>query len=302
MSLRHAFFALTAIASTAALTACSDDALPGPNADSACTGGAGDTVAITSAGNVVSFNRVPSATLGNNCTIKGLASGETLAAIDQRPANRTIYGLSSAGNLYVLNPANGQLGTKVALTVNTTTPINTACSPAVTQFTALSGTEFGVDFNPAVDRLRIVSDTGQNLRVNADNGQVTVDCPLLVGTAASKTSAAAYTNSVPGRGVQMTADPTSLFYIDTTTDQLLTTTAPNGGALTVVGPLGVDASAINGFDIVATVSGTTFTNSPYAVLTVGGKAGFYKIDTASGAATAVASFASTGALRGLTLK
>ena len=141
MSLRHAFFALTAIASTAALTACSDDALPGPNADSACTGGAGDTVAITSAGNVVSFNRVPSATLGNNCTIKGLASGETLAAIDQRPANRTIYGLSSAGNLYVLNPANGQLGTKVALTVNTTTPINTACSPAVTQFTALSGTE-----------------------------------------------------------------------------------------------------------------------------------------------------------------
>ena len=35
---------------------------------------------------------------------------------------------------------------------------------------ALEGTSFGVDFNPTVDRLRVISDTGQNLRVNVDDG------------------------------------------------------------------------------------------------------------------------------------
>ena len=125
----------------------------------------------------------------------------------------------------------------------------------------------------------------------------------MVGTTASKTSAAAYTNSVPGRGVQTpTADATTLFYIDASTDQLLSTSAPNNGTLAVVGPLGVDVSAVNDFDTIASLSGTTFTNTSFAVLTVGGTNSFYRIDLATGTATAVASFSSTGALRGLALK
>ena len=38
----------------------------------------------------------------------------------------------------------------------------------------LDGTVFGVDFNPAADRLRIISDTGQNLRHNVNAGGVTL--------------------------------------------------------------------------------------------------------------------------------
>ncbi|MFB7032705.1 MULTISPECIES: DUF4394 domain-containing protein [unclassified Streptomyces] len=34
---------------------------------------------------------------------------------------------------------------------------------------ALKGTHFGVDFNPAANRLRVISDTGQNLRHNIDD-------------------------------------------------------------------------------------------------------------------------------------
>ena len=37
---------------------------------------------------------------------------------------------------------------------------------------ALSGSAFGFDFNPTVDRIRIVSDTGQNLRAHPDTGAV----------------------------------------------------------------------------------------------------------------------------------
>jgi hypothetical protein len=34
---------------------------------------------------------------------------------------------------------------------------------------ALQGTRFGVDFNPAANRLRVISDLGQNLRHNIDD-------------------------------------------------------------------------------------------------------------------------------------
>lgn len=300
MSLRHTLFAVSALAASAALVGCHNDEFD-PNAETGSVP-VGDTVVLTAGGKVSSFNRTPPSALLGTRTVKGLASGESLVAIDFRPAQSKVYALSSQGNVYVLDPATGQLSAKVGLNVNAMLPTS-SCTPAVTAYSGLSGTEFGIDFNPSVDRLRIVSDTGQNLRVNVDNGMTTVDCPLMVETTASKASAAAYTNSVPGRGVQTpTADSTMLFYIDASTDQLLSTSAPNNGTLAVVGPLGVDVSSINGFDVIASLSGTTFSNSAFAVLTVGGSNGFYRIDLSTGAATAVGSFTSTGALRGLALK
>ena len=35
---------------------------------------------------------------------------------------------------------------------------------------ALKGSAFGVDFNPAADRVRVVSNLGQNLRLHPDTG------------------------------------------------------------------------------------------------------------------------------------
>ena len=58
----------------------------------------------------------------------------------------------------------------------------------------------------------------------------------------------------------------TLYYIDSTTDQLLTTSDPNGGAVTVVGALGVDATAVGDFEIATAADGT---NSGFAVLVVG---------------------------------
>ena len=72
---------------------------------------------------------------------------------------------------------------------------------------ALDGTEFGVDFNPQVDRLRVVSNTGQNLRINPDTGAVVPtgpDKPLMfasndrnAGTSPNVVGAA-YTNNFAG--------------------------------------------------------------------------------------------------------
>ena len=52
----------------------------------------------------------------------------------------------------------------VAYPLDTTSPF----------FAGLSGTAFGIDFNPVVDRLRITSNAGQNLRTNVVSGGVMV--------------------------------------------------------------------------------------------------------------------------------
>jgi hypothetical protein len=102
--------------------------------------------------------------------ITGLQTGESLVGIDVRPATGELYGLSGAGRLYTVDAMTG-VATLVA-------PLTAAAGDLTSPFTALAGTDFGIDFNPAVDALRIVSNANENLRVNPDTGAVTTDTPL----------------------------------------------------------------------------------------------------------------------------
>ena len=56
-------------------------------------------------------------------------------------------------------------------------------------------TSFGVDFDPIADRLRVLSDGGQNLSVDADTGLVTVQTPL---NSFGGIRSAAYSSNVDG--------------------------------------------------------------------------------------------------------
>src|SRR5438045_1082868 len=83
----------------------------------------------------------------------GLQGGESLVGIDVRPANQVLYGIGSSSRLYTIDPLTGvatQVGAAGAFTLN--------------------GTSFGTDFNPVPDRIRVVSNTGQNLRINPNDG------------------------------------------------------------------------------------------------------------------------------------
>src|SRR5262249_887922 len=117
----------------------------------------------------------------------------------------------------------------------------------------LSGASFGVGFNPVADRLRVVSDVAQNLRINVDSLAVTVDSALAYAPAdpsagnAPTIVAAGYTNHSAG------ASATTLYEIDSNLDILVRqgglggTPSPNGGQLFTVSPLGVntqDAAAL----------------------------------------------------------
>ena len=103
----------------------------------------------------------------------------------------------------------------------------------------LEGISFGVDFNPTVDRLRVTSDTGQNLRVNVDTGDTLEDADLnyTAGTPAMGIVGSAYTNN--------DADPntaTTLFDLDSALDQIAIQAPPNAGSLNPTGKLGVDTA------------------------------------------------------------
>ncbi|RZK55278.1 MAG: DUF4394 domain-containing protein [Pedobacter sp.] len=189
--------------------------------------------------------------------ITGLQTGETIVGMDFRPVNGQIFALGSTSRLYTVNIGTG-LFTQVG---------------SGTLSTLLLGTSFGFDFNPTVDKIRVVSNTGQNLRINTDGSVFMVDGILAPNT--PSVSAAAYTSNFAG------ATSTKLYVIDHNTDKLYTQDA-NVGTLAEVGTLGINVESTSGFDIVS--SGVT--DTAYAILTVGAATKLYTINLTTGAATA----------------
>ena len=156
----------------------------------------------------------------------------------------------------------------------------------------LSGAQFGVDFNPVADALRIVSDTGQNLRAFPSattpagaarvTGQTVVDGTLNeLGGTGTGVVGVAYTNNDndPATG-------TTLYDIDARTDRLLIQNPPNNGTLVSVGSLQVPTRPVAGSDILTIPVSGVATNFAYiATTTEHGKplSSLRTIDLASGA-------------------
>jgi hypothetical protein len=184
-----------------------------------------------------------------------LSGGDSiLVGIDVRPASGAIYGLGDAGGIYVLDPRESRPTFKARLNV------------------ALDGKNFGMDFNPTVDRLRVVSDRGQNLRINVDTGATTVDQPLKIGTnRINGVAAVAYTNNDNDA-----TTATTLFDLDSVNDQLVTQAPPNDGNLVAVNALRFRSSADATFDIETTTKDGAIENTGYVALD-GGEA-FFRLD------------------------
>ncbi len=179
-------------------------------------------------------------------------SGDTaLIGIDRRVQNGRLYGVGNQGGIYVLS-------------------VTKATARKVGQLSVeLDGKNFGVDFNPAANALRVISDTGQNLRQPFGDGEGPTAAPTVadgtlnyLGTTAPGVSAAAYTNN------DLSPDSaTSLFDLDTTLDQIVLQSPANSGALAATGKLGVDAKADVGFDIHTDLrAGRASANHGYVVI------------------------------------
>lgn len=208
--------------------------------------------------------------------VTGLTAPDTaLVGIDYRPADGYLYAVGNGAGIYSIDP-----GTAVATYVNRlSVPLN--------------GTSFGVDFNPAADALRIISDTGQNLRLpftGPNIGVIATDMPLVypgaTPTPGTGVVGAAYTNN---DGDANTA--TSLFDLDSPLDQVVLQSPANSGQLAATGKLYADTGAQVGFDIYSRVrGGTTTSMTGLAALSVGGTSSLYDVNLLTGRASRTGNF------------
>ncbi len=244
------------------------------------------TVQAVRGGNtLVTVNSTAPGTVLRSVSVTGLGAGQTIAGIDYRPAApRVLYAISNVGQLYTINARTG------VATIVGTPPLPT-----------ISGV--GFDFNPTVDRLRIVTQVGQNIRANPDTGALAATDGALAYAATDinagaipTVAAAAYTNNVAG------ATTTTLYVLDTrgalTPARLATqgnaTVSPNSGQLFTVGSTGVTSIGVAGFDIGSTgQSFATFTDPVTRVTSL------YTINLTTGAATLVGALAGNTSYEGL---
>jgi hypothetical protein len=209
--------------------------------------------------------------------ITGLVGDTKVVGIDYRVQDGLMYGVGDKGGIYTIKtpPA-------------TTDVVVTKVSQL--QY-ALNGTTFDIDFNPAADRLRVISDYGQNLRHNLNDHTTVQDSSLTTPPSTSVNqgvTAAAYTNNDLNA-----ATATTLFDIDTTLDQVVIQSPANNGTLAPTGALGFDAGLNAGLDIFSYLtSGKTTSVAAFASLTPYGAStpSLYSVNLFTGEPTVVGQF------------
>jgi hypothetical protein len=261
-----------------------------------------DSNALLSNNRLAAFPATFPAGFESAMPISGVAPGERLVSIDRRPQNGFLYGLG-------YNPTAGTVQLySISSTTALATPIGTAgnfvAPDGITRVRigADATTTFGIDFNPTVDRIRVVNSAGQNFRMNPNNGALVDGDPMSPGVnmdggingVTVSVQETAYTNSVPGAAV------TTQYTIDQTIDALCIQNPPNAGTQTSCLPLSVPVETVQGFDITPSVSvataNTTATGLGTAVVRASGRTQdeLVNIDLATGVVTTLGPLSTTG--------
>lgn len=183
--------------------------------------------------------------------ITGVNAGDVLVSIDRRPQNGFLYGLgfnAAAGTvqLYAISGTTGvaaPLGaTGMFVGPDGTTPVPVGAG---------AGTVFGMDFNPTVDRVRVVNSAGQNFRMNPNTGALVDGNATVANTnmdgaingGATSVQETAYTNNAQN------ATMTTQYTLDRDGDTLCIQNPPNNGTQTLCASLVNRVDAVLGFDI-----------------------------------------------------
>jgi len=235
--------------------------------------------------------KAPTQVLAQKALI-GLADDEQIQGIDYRVAYGVLFALSDKGQLY---------------TVNTGTGAVTAVGEPLSADT-LQTAQFGFDFNPAADRIRVVNELGQNLRLHPETGALAATDPDLHYAASDSHAgqspavvAAAYTYN------QQDAKLTTNYAIDKTLGTLVTqgsiegaqpAVSPNTGQLFTVGALGITGLQQVSFDIsdinnIALIAVTTEAETATTL---------YQLDLTSGKAYKLGQLADGSALAGIAIE
>lgn len=256
--------------------------------------------AITSGNRLIGFNAGQPQKILSERPLTGLQPQERLLGIDYRVARGQLFALGSSGRLYRI-----EAGTASAMAVGSAFAAS------------LRGTEFGFDFNPTVDRIRVVSDRGLNLRLHPDTGAVVDSDTKTDGLQTDGALAFDAGDINAGKPVGVV----SAGYTYNKNDEKLTTNyaidarqglllmqgtregvapsvSPNTGRLFTVGSLKAGSFERASFDI------SDLDNTAYAALTPAGARAsvLYRIDLATGAATRIATIGGGEPVSGLAIE
>lgn len=199
------------------------------------SGGSANTALIGLSANneLVSLLSGPPVSEQSVIPIVGLRSEEVMLAIDTRPKTKQLYGVSDQSIIYIIDKFSG-----------VATPLfNGPFSPVI------SGNVVAFDFNPADDLIRLITDTGQSLRISPLTGAV-VGVDNFVNILQTVINSVAYLPSSSTGGTKSV-----LYDIDIASGNLykqLTATSP----LQLVGNTGFAWQGEGGFEI--TPAGTAF--------------------------------------------
>jgi uncharacterized protein DUF4394 len=232
---------------------------------------------LVPANTLIRFSSASPGTINQTLPITGLLPGTSLVAIDFRPKTAQLYGIgitgtasSAYGRVYDINPATG------AAALVGSSPFSTSLA---------AGASYGMDFNPLVDRIRLVNNLDINLRVNPSTGLLAaVDVSLHKVSGNPLVVALAYNRNLLGTG------SSTLYGIDieSAQAQLVMVGGPNGnpsangGVVSQVGPLGLTTQFPPNIGLDINTTGAAF-----ASFRANSVFGLYSINLGSGGATLI---------------
>ena len=244
--------------------------------------------AVTASNKLIHFNAGQPQKLLSNKPLAGLAPQERLLGIDYRVARGQLYALGVSGQLYRISTIDG-----------VATAIGTPSAPPRD-----GATEWGVDFNPTVDRIRVVNNAGLNLRLHPDTGAIVdgnADLPgvqfdgRLTFDAADVNAGKAPAVVAAGYTYNKTNDKITTNYAlegsqgvlvhQGTREGVLPMVSPNTGRLYTVGSLGLGSFTQATLDI------SDLSNAAYSAISSGTQSSWYRIDLATGKATLIGTVA-----------
>lgn len=260
--------------------------------------------AVTASNKLINFNAgVPGKVLSSK-DITGLQPGEEIAGIDYRVAKGVLFALGktgTVGRLYTLDVATG----KATLVGSGPFAI------------ALDAEEYGFDFNPTVDRIRLVGSNGLNARLHPDTGAAVDSNPNepglqtdgKLGFAASDINAGK-TPAVMAAGYTYNKQNdkiTTNYAVDGKNDLLLMqgskegatpAISPNSGQLFTVGKIGAGEAVRVSFDI------SDVSNSAFGAFTAAGakQSRWFAIDLATGKGSFLGTIAAGEVIKGIAIE
>jgi hypothetical protein len=240
------------------------------------------TIFGLSSDRLIAFQANNPAMITQSPIITGVAMGQTLVGLDFRPATGQLYAMgynaaTGAANLYTLDRATGAATTigSNPLTLN------------------VNITDFGFDFNPTVDRIRVTGSDNSNYRLHPVTGVLVATDGNLAYAAADANAAAdpnvvasAYTNSYIG------ATSTTLYNFDATLNVLVTQIPPNNGTLNTIGGSGLALNAMDAsVDVDITFDANMSANMAFLAANTGvsNNDDLYSLNLTTGAATLLGS-------------